>query len=433
MLRITLRSAKRRTSRTLEVNAPSLKTGWVNRFVVAVVTDQAGVGQALAEPLDDLVAGRVVAAEGDQVVVVEVHAVGAELASCSSAWTGSIGGRVGVPERITALPADGPQPERELVVGGRGRVGSSQCLFSLFTAGRSSPVGHAAPRSARARAGRDRRKSVPTVGSGQSGGWAAPDSAHAACRAAPRATYSPSAGRTTSRPRIDGASARTAALRAAPPTSNTRRGSTAVRATRASTASASEHSRASTAARARSARVVAGVRPCQVPTAAGPVRRALASVVRRQRQPARAGLGRERHRAELVVVDAEPPRLQVEDASGVHRRDHGQESAASVGEAGHRAGPVGDRGRRHCRRDTRGADRDEDVARRQVRGRERPPCCRRYRRRAARRPASCRRRHPVRRRPGDSRPGPERRPAGRAATTRSGRRSSRCRRHPRDR
>ena len=38
MLRITLRSANRRMSRLLLVNAPALNTGWLNRFVVAVVT-----------------------------------------------------------------------------------------------------------------------------------------------------------------------------------------------------------------------------------------------------------------------------------------------------------------------------------------------------------------------------------------------------------
>ena len=37
-LRITLRRAYRRMSRSLEVNAPSLNTGWVNRLVVAIGT-----------------------------------------------------------------------------------------------------------------------------------------------------------------------------------------------------------------------------------------------------------------------------------------------------------------------------------------------------------------------------------------------------------
>ena len=37
-MRITLASANRRTARSFAVNAPSLKIGWPNRFVVAVVT-----------------------------------------------------------------------------------------------------------------------------------------------------------------------------------------------------------------------------------------------------------------------------------------------------------------------------------------------------------------------------------------------------------
>ena len=37
-MRITLASANRRTARSFAVNAPSLKTGCPNRFVVAVVT-----------------------------------------------------------------------------------------------------------------------------------------------------------------------------------------------------------------------------------------------------------------------------------------------------------------------------------------------------------------------------------------------------------
>ena len=35
---MVLRSAKRRTSRSLAVKAPSLKTGWVKRLVVAIGT-----------------------------------------------------------------------------------------------------------------------------------------------------------------------------------------------------------------------------------------------------------------------------------------------------------------------------------------------------------------------------------------------------------
>lgn len=46
MLRSVLRSAKRRTSRSLAVNAPSLNTGWVNRFVVAMGTTSPAASSA---------------------------------------------------------------------------------------------------------------------------------------------------------------------------------------------------------------------------------------------------------------------------------------------------------------------------------------------------------------------------------------------------
>ena len=38
MLRITLRNANRRMSRSLLVSPPSLKTGWLNRLVVTIGT-----------------------------------------------------------------------------------------------------------------------------------------------------------------------------------------------------------------------------------------------------------------------------------------------------------------------------------------------------------------------------------------------------------
>ena len=79
MLRITLRSANRRTARSLLVNPPSLNTGWVNRFVVIIGTTRPVSFSAAREPVDVAAAGRVVAAERDQVVVVEGDAVGAEL------------------------------------------------------------------------------------------------------------------------------------------------------------------------------------------------------------------------------------------------------------------------------------------------------------------------------------------------------------------
>ena len=265
MLRITLRSAKRRMSRLLLVNAPALKTGWLNRLVVAVVTDEPGVGQALLEPLDDRVAGRVVAAERDDVVVVEVHAVGAELGQLLQRVDGVHRRPGGAAERVDALPADGPQTEGELVVGARG--GDLVCVPSQVG---SDPgwCGRGARRSARGRRGWGRPRP-------RSRGWAS--AAARRRRRAPRRPGGrrrarrtpPDGGTSTGRPRTAGARARTAALRAAPPTISTRRGAGTGAPASSSTASAREHRSASNAARARSARVVEGRRPVQVPMASG--------------------------------------------------------------------------------------------------------------------------------------------------------------------
>ena len=92
--------------------------------------------------------------------------------------------------------------------------------------------------------------------SGQSGGWAAPDKAQAACRAAPSATYSAGSGTVTGTPKISGAIARTAAERAAPPIRITRCAAIPQSA-RLSMASASEQSTASQALQAYRIRDVA--------------------------------------------------------------------------------------------------------------------------------------------------------------------------------
>jgi hypothetical protein len=106
-------------------------------------------------------------------------------------------------------------------------------------------------------------------GSGQSGGSAAPDSAQAACRAAPSATYSAGWGTATGTPKIAGAMLRTAGERAAPPMRMTR-SAVIPQSARLSMASASEHNTASTAARARfSGVVLALVRPWSTPLAPG--------------------------------------------------------------------------------------------------------------------------------------------------------------------
>ncbi len=81
---------------------------------------QPGVGEALLEAVDDRRAGVVVAAERDQVVVVEVHAVRTDAGEPVEGVDRVHRRTGGLAERVARLPADGPEPERELVVG-RGR------------------------------------------------------------------------------------------------------------------------------------------------------------------------------------------------------------------------------------------------------------------------------------------------------------------------
>ncbi len=98
MLRITLRSANRRTARSLEVNPPSLKTGWVNRFVVAVVT----TSPVSASPVRNRsrMASRAASSEpnGIRSSSWKFTPYAPSSASFSRAWTGSIAGRVASPK-----------------------------------------------------------------------------------------------------------------------------------------------------------------------------------------------------------------------------------------------------------------------------------------------------------------------------------------------
>ena len=79
--------------------------------------DQPGLGQRLAERADPLVPLGGGGVEGEYVVVVEVHPVGAEFAaSLYTARSAGMGGRTAEPNTSTPLPADGPDAEREAVL-----------------------------------------------------------------------------------------------------------------------------------------------------------------------------------------------------------------------------------------------------------------------------------------------------------------------------
>jgi hypothetical protein len=80
--------------------------------------DEAGLVQGGAEAGDQPVALGGVRAEGDEVVVVEGDAVGAQLGEAVHGLDGVQRGPGGVAEGVAGLPADGPESEGELVVPG---------------------------------------------------------------------------------------------------------------------------------------------------------------------------------------------------------------------------------------------------------------------------------------------------------------------------
>ena len=80
--------------------------------------DQAGVGEGALEAVDLLLALGVGRAEGEEVVVVEGEAVGAELGELLDGVHGVEGRAGGAAERVGAVVADGPEAEGELVGGG---------------------------------------------------------------------------------------------------------------------------------------------------------------------------------------------------------------------------------------------------------------------------------------------------------------------------
>ena len=113
---MTLRSAYRRTERSLLVNAPSLNTGWKNRLVVTIGTIMPVSSSAASEALDQPLSLAVGRAERHEVVVVEAHAVGPELGEPMHRLDRVERRARRVAERVAGLPPDRPQPERELIL-----------------------------------------------------------------------------------------------------------------------------------------------------------------------------------------------------------------------------------------------------------------------------------------------------------------------------
>ena len=169
-----------------------------------------------------------------------------------------------------------------------------------------------------------------------------PVSVHAACTAAPEATYSPGAGTTTGAAKTCAATAATAGFCAAPPISSSRSATHARAARRRGRRRAPQSMPLD-----RRAREVRARRRVDGHAVTASRWRPAGWACARPRSTARAR-GRRRpagacsaSAAELVVVDAEQAGGGVEDAGGVQRRDQRQELAGCVGEAGDRAGGVG--------------------------------------------------------------------------------------------
>jgi len=122
----------------LDVNAPSLKIGVRERVGRDHLDLDAGLGQRALEPGEDPFALGVVRAEGDDVVVVEGHERRAQLGEAVHGLhrVDRCTGRVA--ELVARFPADRPEAEGELVLGG----GHANHLVSSSRAG---PGGRAGP------------------------------------------------------------------------------------------------------------------------------------------------------------------------------------------------------------------------------------------------------------------------------------------------
>ena len=116
---IALPIAARRTPRSLEVKAPSLKAGWPKRFVVAIPTPSPVSSSAASKraTMRSALGGR--APVGDQIVVVQAHAPCSELGQAPHRVDRVHRRARRGPEGVGAGVADGPEPEREAVLGPR--------------------------------------------------------------------------------------------------------------------------------------------------------------------------------------------------------------------------------------------------------------------------------------------------------------------------
>ena len=99
--RITLASAKRLTSRSFAVNAPSLNIGWPNRFVVAVVTTSPVSASALRNAPMRSSRSAGVASKANTSLSWKLTPYAPSSASLYTARSAGMGGRTAVPKTST--------------------------------------------------------------------------------------------------------------------------------------------------------------------------------------------------------------------------------------------------------------------------------------------------------------------------------------------
>ena len=297
--------------------------------MVAVGDDEAGLVERLLEPADQLVALGVVGAEREQVVVVEVHAIGAELGEPVDGVDRVERGAGRPAEHVLGRPADGPDPERESVLRGRDVV-HGHSSFQERVASRSATCW-------RRITGCSSAVKISWGASGHSG--RDPVSAQAAWRAAPSATYSAGARHRDRHAEELGAIRRTASHAAAPPIRRTRSTGRLPAAVEA-VGQAAQHAFDRGAGQVRRGGVAPGS-----DRAGRRWRQAGSGCARR---PGRAAGSARRRPARRRSASAEAPgstpsivAAAVEHAGRVERADQRQEAAGRVGEPGDGTAGVG--------------------------------------------------------------------------------------------
>ena len=116
-MRIVLASANRRTSRSAAVNAPSLKIGWPNRLVVAVVTTTPVSSSARRKSPIFRSRSASDASNGNTSLSWKFTPYAPSSASLRTARSAAIGGRTGPPNTSTPCQPTVQMPNENLSCG----------------------------------------------------------------------------------------------------------------------------------------------------------------------------------------------------------------------------------------------------------------------------------------------------------------------------